>query len=105
MPEYLEHRCCMCPNHGLKEITCPGLAGTPHTMPSPCRFVKEFVDDRGWRHKVMEGLGESNYKARFLKPGKAGWHCMRQLEWRNSFDAAQSDLNAYAKAKGWEEYV
>ena len=29
---------------------------------------------------------------------------MANLEWRNMFDEAQSDLNAMAKKKGWDEH-
>jgi hypothetical protein len=54
----------------------------------------------------MGGLGESNFKARYHKPGKSdsvGWKCMRSLPWCKSFDDAQRDLNALAKKKGWAE--
>lgn len=95
MTEYREFRCCMCPNGNEPKTQCP--AG------KPCRFVKAYIDDRGWRYRVMGGLGESNYKARYQKPGKTGWKCMARLEWRKSFDEAQSDLNMLAKAKGWKE--
>lgn len=52
----------------------------------------------------MGGIGQSNFKARYRKPGKSGWKCMANMEWRETFDEAQSDLNALAKAKGWEEF-
>lgn len=102
-PEYMEFRCCMCPNISEPEnIICP--AGPMKTEATPCRFVKTYTDERGWFYQVMGGLGESNYNARYRKPGKLRWKCMANLPWRKSFDDAQSDLNALAKKKGWGEY-
>lgn len=96
--EYLNLRCCMCPNRSNPEATqCP--AG------SPCRFVKSYIDNRAWIYRVMSGLGEDNYKARYSKPGKSGWKCMTNMDWRKSFDEAQADLNEMAKSKGWEEWI
>lgn len=52
----------------------------------------------------MGGIGPFDFKARYQKPDKAGsWKAMKNLPWRKSFDEAQSDLNALAKKKGWEE--
>lgn len=93
--EYREYRCCMCPNINEPETQCP--AGTP------CRFVKTYIDKRGWLYRVMGGIRDGRYKARYKKLGKFGWKCMGNLEWRKTFDEAQSDLNAMAKAKEWEE--
>lgn len=103
MPEYLRFRCCMCPNVRTPEndICPPDLL--LHPKETSCRFVKTYIDSRGWRYKVMSGLGESNYKARYQKPGKSGWKCMTNMEWRKSFDEAQSDLNSMAKIKNWNE--
>ena len=106
-PEYLEFRCCMCPNIGEPLTVCPGVSYAPHHDDSPCRFVKAYKDSRGWKYKVMGGLGESNFKARYQKPekhGSTGWKCCPNMKWQKSFDAAQKDLNARAKANGWEEY-
>ncbi|WP_422447833.1 hypothetical protein [Thermoanaerobacterium sp. DL9XJH110] len=100
-PEYMEYRCCMCPNINKPETQCP--PGPLKPKVTPCRFVKTYVDNRGWKYRVMGGIGGDVYKARYQKPEKAGWHCMRNLEWRKSFDEAQSDLNMLAKAKGWKE--
>lgn len=103
MPEYMEYRCCMCPNPDDPRSTeCPP---NPPSRPesTPCRFVKTYVDKRGWRYRVMGGLGESNYKARYNKPGKPGWKCMAKLPWRKSFFEAQKDLNLMAEEKGWDE--
>ena len=102
--EYLKHRCCMCPNSGKDSKVCPGIPGTPHPQPTPCRFIKTYIDDRGWKYRVMSGIGENNFKGRYQKPGKSGWKGMVNIEWRHTFDAAQSDLNAMAKAKEWDEF-
>ena len=101
-PEYLEFRCCMCPNLYVKDsMQCP--TGPFKAEVTPCRFVKTYTDDRGWKYKVVGGLGESNYKARYNKPGKISWKGIQSLPWRKSFDEAQSDLNVLAKKKGWRE--
>lgn len=104
-PEYLESRCCLCPNVGKDEESdiCPGIPGTSHPDPSPCRFVKTYVDERGWKYRVMPGIGINTYKARYQKPGKPGWHGVAKLPWRESFDVAQADLNRLAKEKQWDE--
>ena len=100
--EYREFRCCMCPNVNNSELVqCP--TGPLKAEVTPCRFFKTYVDDRGWRYWVMGGLGESNFKARYNKPGKMRWKGVQKLPWRKSFDEAQSDLNALAKKKGWRE--
>ncbi|WP_434132171.1 hypothetical protein KIAC18_003960 [Sporomusa sphaeroides] len=103
-PEYLAHRCCMCPNSYNESTTiCPGIPNTFHTEDSLCRFVKTYVDERGWKYFVRKGIGP-NYKTFYKKPGKTGdGHGCRLTEWRESFNEAQSDLNKLAKAKGWQE--
>ena len=62
-----------------------------------------YIDSRGWRYKVMAGLGHDTFKARYRKPEKNGYHCCRQFEWRSSFRAAQDDLDAYAMEHGWQK--
>ncbi len=100
-PEYLEHRCCMCPNRDTPNKTeCPSGPLKPEV--TPCRFVKTYVDNRGWIYQVMSGIGQSSYKGRYFKPGKFG-RCMQNLPWRDSFDDAQRDLNLLAKSKRWSE--
>ncbi len=50
----------------------------------------------------MPGLGESNFKARYQKPGKrgnTGWKGVPVLPRRKSFDEAQADLNQWAEKK------
>lgn len=86
----------MCPNgHDSQDAECPSG--------KPCRFFKTYIDERGWKYRVMSGISGSTFKGRYLKPGKSSWHCMRVLSWQNNFDEAQADLSAYAKKMGWEE--
>lgn len=62
-----------------------------------------YIDERGWVFKVMSGLGSNCYKARYNKKGadeKFGWKCAAALPWRDSFEAAQADLDEYAARKG-----
>ncbi|HBC93611.1 MAG TPA: hypothetical protein DCZ10_12150 [Pelotomaculum sp.] len=82
----------MCPNSETPDNqACPPSPfgkGEP-----PCRFVKVYVDNRGWKCKVMPGIGEGNYKTRYQKPeksGSTGWKGVAALPWRKSFDEAQA---------------
>jgi hypothetical protein len=98
----------MCLNRNTPQITiCPGSSRL-HPEPTPCRFVKSYIDKRGWKYKVIVGLGTPPvYKARYQrsdKHGDVGWKGCAALPWRDTFDEAQSDLNTYAKLKGWEEW-
>lgn len=55
----------------------------------------------------MSGIGSNSFKARYQKPekhGTEGWKCLSSVPWRDSFDAAQADLNVYAKEKGLAEW-
>lgn len=72
MYEYLDYRCCLCPNLQENMTICPGIEGTPHPKPSRCRFVKSYIDDRGWKYKVKSGIGKDAFKARYQKPEKTG---------------------------------
>ena len=55
---------------------------------------KKYIDERGWRYQVMEGLGTPPpYKARYRKPGSASWRCVAALPWRQTEEAAQGDLD------------
>ncbi len=102
IPEYLEFRCCMCPNVNIPEsVLCP--IGPFKTENTPCRYVKTYTDERGWQYRIMGGIGGDCFKARHKKPGKNSWKCMNNVEWRKNFDEAQRDLNALARVKGWEE--
>lgn len=60
-----------------------------------------YEDKRGWRYRVMGGLGDSNWKARYIKPGKTGWHCVATLPWRKTAEEAQADLDELAGRKKW----
>lgn len=109
MPEYLKHRCCMCPNIDKSSKVCPGIEGSLHPEPSVCRFVKTYTDDRGWIYFVRSGIGSDRFKGFYAKNEadyKAGirQHGMGALKWRTCFDEAQGDLNEYAKKKGWKLY-
>ena len=64
--------------------------------------VRVYEDHRGWRFMVMPGLG-NEYKARYVKPGKKGWHCVATLPWRASLERAQEDLDAYAASHHMQE--
>lgn len=106
MPEYLKMRCCMCPNIGEQNDICPALYHKKEK--TPCRFVKTYIDNRGWIYFVRSGLGENNYKGFYAKNIEDYRAChrqhgMRSLEWRKTFDEAQGDLNVYAEKKGWKE--
>ena len=102
--EYPTMRCCMCPNLQENKTTCPGITGTSHPLPDSCRFVKSFIDDRGWKYRVMSGIGENSYKARYQKPREKSWKGLHTVPWRKTFDEAQTDLNVLATQKGWLEY-
>lgn len=99
--EYLQFRCCMCPNKQRGLLICPAIPGILHPEESPCRFVKIYQDDRGWKYFVRTGIGENNYKTFYQKPGKKSPHGYTRLTWRETFDEAQSDLNLLAESKGW----
>lgn len=59
-----------------------------------------YKDKRGWKYRVMGGIGGYSYKGRYLKPGTLSWHCMTQLPWRKTKEEAQKDLDIYAQKKG-----
>jgi hypothetical protein len=101
-PEYREIRCCMCPNIDQNKFVCPGITDTPHPQDSPCRFVKMYRDNKNRLYFVRPGIGQDSFKTFCRKPGKHE-HGYRQLPWQSSFDQAQSDLNIYARQKGWIE--
>jgi len=68
--------------------------------------MKVYEDYRGWRYKIMQGLGESTYKARYHKPDSpknSNWRCVTILPWRKTEAEAQKDLDEWAKKKGMKE--
>lgn len=65
---------------------------------------KIYVDGRGWLYRVMAGIIEDSYKARYRKPDmkgrprafSVGWKGVASLEWQKTQEAAEKDLEAYA---------
>lgn len=64
--------------------------------------MTEYIDKRGWKFKVMHGLGDV-WKARYNKPGARSWKCVAVLPWRESREDAERDLEAYAASHGMRE--
>ena len=60
-----------------------------------------YVDDRGWKYRVMPGLGDNIYKARYQKPDSQRWTCCSRLPWRGTPEEAQADLELMARKKKW----
>lgn len=103
-PEYLKFRCCMCPNSEDNIICPPSPFGKDET---PCRFIKTYIDNRGWKYKIKSLLGGETYCGMYQNnkhTGESGWHRMKQLPITDLFDKAQSNLNEYAELKGWKEF-
>lgn len=92
-----DNKYCMCSNGDT-----PVCAICPANI--PCIYMKSYVDQRGWKYKVMNGIGGDNFKVNYNKPGKSGWHGVKNLPRREFFDQAQADLNQLAEKKGWKEY-
>ena len=64
-----------------------------------------YQDRRGWKYRIMPGLGDNSFKARYHKPDKpddVSWHCCARMPWRSTFEEAQIDLDALAKEKQWK---
>lgn len=65
-----------------------------------------YKDQRGYKYKVMGGIGLNAFKARYQKPektGSNGWKGLAAVPWRETFEAAQADLDEYAQKKGWQK--
>lgn len=65
-----------------------------------------YIDQRGWKYKVMGGIGLNTFKARYQKPEKSGsdgWKGLAALPWRSTFEEAQADPDEYARKKGWKK--
>lgn len=100
--EVREYRCCMCPQREAALEICP--AGPRKADESICDFVVTWTDERGWKYKVMPGIGNDQFKGRYQDEkhdGRTGWKGMRQLPWQSTFDKAQEDLNRLAIRKQW----
>lgn len=66
--------------------------------------MKEYVDSRGWHYRVMPGIVDKSYKARYQVPGNVRWRCVVRLPWRETPEAAQEDLDRMAQEKRWREW-
>ena len=69
---------------------------------------KNYIDNRGWKYRVMCGLGENVFKARYQRAdhqGDVGWKGLAAVPWRESREAAQADLDRLAEKKGWKEWI
>lgn len=64
--------------------------------------MKVYEDSRGWRYRVMQGLG-TEYKARYKKLDNGGWRCVARLPWRATAEEAEKDLADYAVRHGMKE--
>lgn len=104
IPEYLPWRCCMCPNDRAGNDICRPPKGWDPVKYAikPCRFVKSYIDERGRIYKVIPGKNEM-FKIKYQKPGESRWIGVKSLEWRDSFDEAQGNLNLLAEKKKWKE--
>lgn len=99
MEEYLEMRCCMCPNLEKKphsRVCPPSPLGEGET---PCRFVKSYADADGNLYTVVlrKRLGFRAVRLEPNKPNQRG-KAIANLN-ISSFENAQSGLNMYAKHK------
>lgn len=74
--------------------------------------MMEYIDARGWRYRVMQGL-DGSWKGRYRKPDKpwqksraddVGWKNVAALLWRKTQEEAERDLAEYAKCKGMQVY-
>ncbi|WP_245535205.1 hypothetical protein [Selenomonas infelix] len=72
----------------------------------------EYIDARGWRYRVMQGL-DGSWKGRYRKPDKpwqknraddVGWKNVATLPWRKTQEEAERDLAEYAKRKEMRVY-
>jgi len=68
-----------------------------------------FVDENGRTFKVMGPIQQKGrrhngkYKVGYSFKGFKTWYISthRQIDWRDTFDEAQADLNRLAARKGW----
>lgn len=74
--------------------------------------MMEYIDARGWRYRVMQGL-DGSWKGRYRKPDKpwqksraddVGWKNVAALPWRKTQEEAERDLAEYAKCKKMQVY-
>lgn len=96
-PEYLESRCCMCPNRNSPESRVCPVGGQPKKLETPCRFVKSYRTGADVIVQVKQSRSDDKYYG-YFNEDKAP----RPF---NSFDEAQSDINSFAKMSEWEEDI
>ena len=68
---------------------------------------KKYIDSRGRKYRVMSGLGENCFKARYQRPekqGDVGWKGLAAVPWRQTREEAQADLDQLAAKRGWREW-
>lgn len=66
--------------------------------------MKVYEDKRGWRYKVMKGIGTPPiFKGRYNKLRGNTWKCVRTLPWRDTREEAEKDLARYAARHGMKE--
>lgn len=68
---------------------------------------KKYIDNRGWKYKVMSGIGDDTFKARYQRLEKQGdvvWKGLASVPWRRTREEAQADLDQLAEKKGWKEW-
>ena len=102
--EAREYRCCMCPNE-FCNMVCPSGPMKPEV--TQCGFVIIWIDDRGWRYKVMSDQG-GTYRGRYQDnqhSGEKHWVRMKRLKNVTTFDQAQEDLNKLAILKKWTPVI
>ena len=101
MDNALNQRCCMCPQQDRTSRVCPGIPGTPHPHPSPCRFIRWYRDQWGYVFFVRAVSNGKVFRIWVHKPGKSPQFWRAGIE-RSTFDAAQADLNSLAEQCGWQ---
>lgn len=56
------------------------------------RMPKKYIDDRGWKYRVMSGIGsDPAFKARYQRPekqGDVGWKGLAAVPWRTTREEA-----------------
>ena len=70
--------------------------------------ARMYIDGRGWKYKVMPGIGGDCFKVGYQKPekkGDTGWHrsTKQAFPWRETPEESREDLDLYAKRHGWKE--
>jgi hypothetical protein len=94
----------MCPNKNKpRNRVCPS-GGSQNKKESFCDFVNIYRNDKGADVFVPSGIsGGKRWITVYCYNGK-GTHRIvsKNLPERKTFDEAQTDLNRYAKVKGWK---